>query len=139
MNDGVLGKCKTCSKIDVALRIEKKKKDSKWLIKEAERCRLKSQKRVALGLSFKRPSIKEKESQKKSRLLHPLNFRARGIVASAIKKGIIKPCVCWCGKKAEAHHEDYSKPLDVVWLCKKHHMERHVEINNLKRMATCTP
>lgn len=30
-----------------------------------------------------------------------------------------------CGVKAEAHHEDYSKPLEVRWLCKKHHAEAH--------------
>ena len=32
---------------------------------------------------------------------------------------------CWCGATAEAHHPDYDKPLEVEWLCKKHHMEKH--------------
>jgi len=27
--------------------------------------------------------------------------------------------------KAEAHHDDYSRPLDVRWLCKRHHEEAH--------------
>ena len=31
-----------------------------------------------------------------------------------------------CGKKADAHHEDYSKPLDVMWLCRQHHIQRHM-------------
>jgi hypothetical protein len=35
-----------------------------------------------------------------------------------------KPCEV-CGEKAEAHHDDYAKPLDVRWLCFKHHREWH--------------
>ena len=32
-----------------------------------------------------------------------------------------KPCKVCGDLNVEAHHEDYSKPLDVVWLCHKHH------------------
>lgn len=36
-----------------------------------------------------------------------------------------QPCeVCGCGK-VEAHHDDYSKPLEVTWLCRTHHREHH--------------
>jgi hypothetical protein len=31
-----------------------------------------------------------------------------------------------CGKpNADAHHEDYAKPLDIRWLCRQHHAEEH--------------
>jgi hypothetical protein len=33
-----------------------------------------------------------------------------------------------CGAKAHAHHDDYSRPLDVLWLCPIHHTERHKEL-----------
>jgi hypothetical protein len=34
-----------------------------------------------------------------------------------------------CGEpKVHAHHEDYSRPLDVTWLCQKCHVQRHVEL-----------
>ncbi len=34
-----------------------------------------------------------------------------------------------CGDiKTDAHHEDYSKPLDVDWLCSHHHHVRHMEL-----------
>lgn len=47
-----------------------------------------------------------------------------------ISKKIVKlPCQV-CGElKSEAHHKDYNKPLEVVWLCRKHHRELH---NNIK-------
>ena len=47
-------------------------------------------------------------------------------VYHALKTGRIKKQDCEvCGLKAQAHHEDYSKPLDVKWLCRKHHAEIH--------------
>ena len=34
----------------------------------------------------------------------------------------------WREKNTEAHHEDYDKHLDVIWMCRKHHKKLH---NNL--------
>lgn len=36
-----------------------------------------------------------------------------------------KPCEACGAERAEAHHDDYSKPLSVRWLCKRHHAEHH--------------
>ena len=56
---------------------------------------------------------------------YPERRTARNIVRSALIKGILISEKCLCGAKAEAHHPDYSKPLEVVWLCKRHHREAH--------------
>lgn len=53
---------------------------------------------------------------------------ARAMVNSAIRRGFlaVKTCeVCGIDENIEAHHDDYMKPLDVRWLCKKHHQEHH--------------
>jgi hypothetical protein len=55
-------------------------------------------------------------------------------VSNAIRSGKLERQDCEiCGKKAQAHHEDYSKPLDVIWLCTEHHSLRHKEINEERR------
>jgi len=55
--------------------------------------------------------------------------RARWAVANALRRGkLTKPDVCAKCDKAvplEAHHPDYSKQLDVVWLCKTCHEKTH--------------
>lgn len=65
---------------------------------------------------------------------------AHDLMEKAIALGmLIRPVVCSeCGdiphsakdgrSLIHGHHEDYSKPLDVVWLCQKCHFERHKEI-----------
>lgn len=40
-------------------------------------------------------------------------------------KKIGRPKCELCGTKAEAHHDDYDKPLEVKWLCFKHHRMYH--------------
>ena len=39
------------------------------------------------------------------------------------------PCeVCGTTAKVHGHHDDYSKPLDVRWLCEEHHLELHEQL-----------
>jgi len=73
---------------------------------------------------------KGKAARKRAQYLyrerHKDKLKAHGIVAYAIKKGTLLKQPCWvCGELAEAHHPDYSRPLDVVWLCSMHHKEVH--------------
>lgn len=51
-----------------------------------------------------------------------------------MRSGKLKKEKCFCGKAGQPHHEDYSKPLDVIWLCPKHHTARHGQLRatNLK-------
>ncbi len=52
----------------------------------------------------------------------------RAITNSALRRGILVAASCdVCGTdlNIEAHHDDYSKPLDIRWLCKTHHTEHH--------------
>jgi hypothetical protein len=57
---------------------------------------------------------------------HPEKLIARNAVAYALETGTLKRLPCEvCGSiLTEAHHEDYSKPLEVEWLCNLHHAER---------------
>lgn len=58
---------------------------------------------------------------------HPERQAAREIVKNAIKRGemVRQPCKD-CGKpNADAHHHDYTRPLEVEWLCRRCHGIEH--------------
>lgn len=64
---------------------------------------------------------------KKYREDNPEIEKAHNLFKSKYRSGKIKklPCKICGGKKSEAHHPDYSKPYDVIWLCSKHHKQVH--------------
>ncbi len=68
------------------------------------------------------------KSGKKQRELHPERNRTR-MVSKAVNRGaLIRPDSCsLCSKKCkpEGHHDDYSKILDVIWVCSLCHKGIH--------------
>lgn len=60
-------------------------------------------------------------------------LRAYSSVRHAKKRGdlVEQPCRdCGTTENVEAHHSDYRKPLQVVWLCTKHHRKEHTKIGS---------
>lgn len=62
---------------------------------------------------------------------HPEKNAAKVAVMMAVRSGKLlrQPCEVCGAKRSHAHHNDYSKPLEVIWLCPQHHGERHRIIN----------
>lgn len=67
------------------------------------------------------------KNENNSKKRHPEKNKARRKLQIAVSRGdIVRGNCVVCGERnTHGHHEDYSKPLDVVWLCPLHHAERH--------------
>jgi len=66
------------------------------------------------------------EAKKKWAEKNPEKRRAQWAANNAVRDGklIRQPCeVCGATERIQKHHDDYSKPLEVRWLCIKHHAE----------------
>lgn len=59
--------------------------------------------------------------------VYPDKVRARKSVRRALASGrLVRGLCAVCDAiDVHAHHEDYSRRLDIVWLCPMHHAERH--------------
>ena len=113
MGDGHLGKCKECTKQDVSANYHARRQH----YAEYERER------------YQRPERRRKtvEYHRKGVLRNPEKATARNAISNAIREGRLqrKPCEVCGAAKSEGHHPDYSKPLEVMWLCRTHHLEQH--------------
>lgn len=112
MADGHLNKCKTCNKKDTS----EHRSNNLEKIREYDRNRGKLPHRIEL----------KNKINERWRKAHPDRSNAQQKLRRAVRTGKVKKQPCWvCGEKAEAHHPDYSNPLDVVWLCVMHHRQTH--------------
>lgn len=112
MGDGLLGKCKACTKKDVAANYYARHEQ----YREYDRMRQQEVYRKENKVRYRQTFYSR----------HPQKRKAHYAVHYAVRMGHLIPQPCEkCGKKAEAHHDDYSRPLDVRWLCLKHHREHH--------------
>lgn len=113
MSNGHLGICKKCVKD--RQRVRSKTQNGK----DSEKKRNKKPERAK----------KIAERSKKWREDNPEKALAHSRLWHAIQDGkIVRKTKCEeCGstEKIHAHHEDYSKALDVIWLCVPCHGKRH--------------
>jgi hypothetical protein len=141
--DGLQANCRKCGAKIAKEKISKlKASPSDWMIfNEKRRVYQRAYMRRAYSSgAIARPPLDEAAaSAKLHRERHPERYRARYLAYGAIKHGnlVRQPCTRCGAKKVEAHHEDYSLPYEITWLCKKHHAARHVELNAEMRCEKC--
>jgi hypothetical protein len=82
---------------------------------------------------------------------NPEKRRAQKMVETALTSGRLerRPCERCGSEPVHAHHDDYSRPLHIMWLCPAHHKERHRELKAMgvdlyqpwdgERAALCWP
>lgn len=113
MADGHLSFCKQCTKE----RIRKHRSENDH-VREYDRQRF-----------YSHPGRRERtaKTSREWRQKNPEAYKAHYAVSNAIRSGKLekKPCEECGGTDVHAHHEDYSKPLDVKWLCVRHHALLH--------------
>jgi ribosome-binding protein aMBF1 (putative translation factor) len=116
MKDGHLNKCKDCVKFRV-----RKHRENNDSVREYDKRRYRE--------NLERRA-KSAARTKEHRLKFPEKYKARTAVGNAIrdKRLTKKPCMVCGSIKSTAHHEDYSKPLEVKWLCHLHHIRLHFKV-----------
>lgn len=128
MKDGRLGKCKDCTKADA----NRRRQENLEAIRAYDRMRGSMPHRVAARKDYaKTPEgrLAHARALKVSKARFPERAAARTTFSNAVRDGRVIPWpVCAvpdCCGKPHGHHPDYSRPLDVVWLCDMHHKEVH--------------
>ena len=122
MKDGHLGKCKECAKSDSTSRRKSKLEE----VREYDRNRKNKEERFKYNIARTR-----KRRAEDSRYM-----KAHNDVYRALKKGVLVKTPCqYCGREdhVHGHHDDYDKPLSVMWLCPVCHRKRHDELSKLNK------
>ena len=116
MRDGYLNKCINCAKAD--MRLYRKENDS---VREYDRMRYqRPERKVAAAENAKRWAKK-----------NPKGYQAHYQLTNAVRDGrvIKEPCeVCGSVDHIHGHHDNYDEPLNVRWLCAKHHHRHHAKL-----------
>lgn len=131
MADGHLNKCKECTKSDVT----KRRAENADYVRAYDRSRSNLPHRVKARNAYQKTEAWAKSHSAAAirwAEKHPDRRAASLAVGNAVRDGRLSRQPCWCcGEKAQAHHPDYSRPLDVVWLCPTHHKQAHAVAKNI--------
>ena len=88
------------------------------------------------ALLFKERQNKRKQQQRRDK---PIKDKAQRELYKAVKCGKLRPSSCEVCKTSElfgvieGHHQDYTKPLDVNWLCVDCHSKVHQAVRAIRR------
>lgn len=65
----------------------------------------------------------------------------RAILRVYVRRGKVvrSPCARCGNPRVEAHHKDYSRPLDVVWLCRECHLKEHRSVKTYTKRNLSRP
>lgn len=125
--DGLMSKCKECTKRDAR---ENRKSKTEYY-REYDRWRYQNHPQVRERHKRYSQTDRGKESHKRShqrwKERNASKRAAHVLTGNAIRDGKLErePCEVCGATKVHAHHDDYAKPLEVRWLCPKHHQEWH--------------
>lgn len=129
-----MGICKNCGKEKDSSEFYKRKCYKSEKRKDMSICKKCTDERKKIydrdPINKEKARIRASEHKKRN----PQKHKARNAVYQALKKGKIKrmPCViCGSQENVQAHHYNYNKPLNITWLCIKHH--RYIHLNNIKK------
>jgi len=130
MLDGRLNICKDCTRD----RIAKHRELNLVRIRGYDRERGRTEERKAKNRAYSKTEQgkkKAREGREKWEEVNRHKRKAHFAVRSSIKSGaLIRPEKCEkCGEggRIEGHHEDYTKPLSVQWLCPSCHRKEHLK------------
>jgi hypothetical protein len=109
-------------------KVTQKRRAQKTVAQQRYREKLKAEGRFKVYYKNKRQHTKNWLSKEGNMQ----KYHAHMKVHYATKNGILKrmPCEKCGNEKAQGHHDDYSKPLSVRWLCAKHHSEHHYSLKH---------
>lgn len=108
MADGHLNKCKSCAKTDARVT----RRSNIEYYREYDR---------------KRGNRQTTDYLRKYRDENLARYKAHNAVSNAVRDGrlVKEPCFMCGSKDVVGHHPDYSKPLEVIWLCQGCHKLIH--------------
>jgi hypothetical protein len=133
-SDGLQYRCRACQKIEATA--------------PSVRAQKRAYRATDRGKQVLKASRKKYDTSEKGRRIHaviqiarhrrdPLKKPAQNALNRAIASGLLtrRPCEV-CGEEyTHGHHPDYTKPLEVVWLCPQHHSDEHRRLRLASKLS----
>ena len=115
--------CQLCGLEFSAIAYEVKRGGGKFCSRNCQRAFQARENANAMRVDLERSERNERWKRSVPQEVHA----AHDAVETAIANGSLtrQPCEKCGAIRVDAHHDDYSRPFFVRWLCRGHHLEHH--------------